>query len=102
MTGTAVKRLKKDVSSSILGNILGVTVCPLSIAVIAITEHMTTNTIASRTANAELNHNDSTINHKPHKQNVSNNSFHQFCIIFCQVKGSFFTYQYVDRGREGA
>lgn len=100
MTGTAVKRLKKDVSLSIFGNILGFTVCPFSIAVIAITEHMTTNTIARRTANAELNHNDSAIKHRPHKQNVSNIIFTN--LVEIHQEKVVFTDQYVDRGREEA
>lgn len=59
ITGTAVKRLKKEVPLSNWGNNLGHFVVPSSNAEMAMTKHMPTKTTASRTETAELNLNDS-------------------------------------------
>lgn len=59
MTGMAVKRSKKEALPSKRGSISGVFVSPFRNAVVAITEHITTNTTASRTDIAELYLNDS-------------------------------------------
>lgn len=59
MTGIAVKRLKKETPPSKSGSHLGVCVSPWMRAVMAITVHIPTNTNASRTDIAELNHSDS-------------------------------------------
>lgn len=61
MTGMAVKRLKKEEVLFNSGSILGLTICPFTIAMIAITEHIPTNTTARIIAIAELSHNDSAI-----------------------------------------
>lgn len=61
MTGMAVKRLKKEALLFKSGSILGLTICPFAIAMIAITEHIPTNTTARIIAIAELSHNDSAI-----------------------------------------
>lgn len=59
MTGTAVKRSKKEVLLSKWGSRLGLSVFPWKSAEIAITELMATNSTARKTAIAELNLNDS-------------------------------------------
>ena len=59
ITGTAVKRLRKEVLLSRWGINLGVLVFPSISAWIAITEHMPTKITARRTDIAELNLNDS-------------------------------------------
>lgn len=64
MTGTAVKRSKKEVSWSKLGTNLGVLVFPSKIARIAIAELIPTKTTARRTDIAELNLRDSAVHNK--------------------------------------
>lgn len=64
MTGTAVKRSKKDVWWSKRGTNLGDCVFPSTSATIAKTEHVVTNATARRVDTAELNFNDSVINNK--------------------------------------
>lgn len=61
MTGTAVKRLKKEASLSNCGSSLGLFVFPWKSEEIAITEHIPTNTTARRTDIAELNLSDSVL-----------------------------------------
>lgn len=59
ITGTAVKRSKNETWLSNSGSSFGVCVLPSTIANIAITEHVPTNTTASRTEIAELKLKDS-------------------------------------------
>lgn len=59
ITGTAVKRLKKETPLSNSGRNLGVFVSPWMRAATAIAVHIPTNTIARRTDIAELSHSDS-------------------------------------------
>ena len=60
ITGTAVKRSKKEVLLSNWGSSLGLFVFPSKSAKIASTELMATNTTARKTDIAELNLNNST------------------------------------------
>lgn len=59
ITGTAVKRSKKEALLSNSGTILGLFAFPSKIAIIAITELIPTNTTARKTDIAELYLNDS-------------------------------------------
>lgn len=69
ITGTAVKRLKKETPPSSSGRSLGVSVSPPMRAAMAIAEHIPTNTTANSTDMAELSHSDSA--------NSTQNSFTQ-------------------------
>ena len=67
ITGTAVKRLKKEVPLLSSGTILIDLVSPRASADIAITEQIPTNKTARSTDTNELSHNDSA-NHKKPRQ----------------------------------